>query len=137
MRAVLSLETPVRFNGNTRTINNAGTLSSTKTGSISTVRATTSAAVNNSGTILGPDTGFAIYAPTGRLDVVNSGTIIGNGTAIGVEAAIVNVTNRGTIDTGSHGIVGTTGTVENFGTISTRSSGVILNAGSITNAGTI
>ena len=90
----------------TGTINNAGTLSSTKpSNSIPTIFATTQATVNNSGTILAQSGGFGIEVPSGRLDLVNSGTIFGNGTAIGIDAAIANVTNTGTIDTGSDSII--------------------------------
>ena len=105
----------------TGTINNAGTLSSTKpSNSTPTIFATTQATVNNSGTILAQSGGSGIEVPSGRLDLVNSGTIFGNGTAIGIDAAIANVTNTGTIDTGSDSIIADTGNIQNFGTISAQ-----------------
>ena len=122
----------------TGTINNAGTISSTKPNtSISTIFATTQATVNNSGTILIPTSGFGIQANTGRLDLVNSGTISGVDNGIGVLAAIGNVTNTGTINTGSDAIIATTGNIENFGAISSGDSGISVNTGRVLNAGTV
>lgn len=122
----------------TGTINNAGTISSTKPNtSISTIVATTQATVNNSGTILIPASGFGIQANTGRLDLVNSGTISGVDNGIGVLAAIGNVTNTGTISTGSDAIIATTGNIENFGAISSGDSGISVNTGRVLNAGTL
>jgi uncharacterized protein with beta-barrel porin domain len=71
------------------------------------------------------------------LDVVNSGTIFGDSTAIGIEAATVNVTNTGTINTGSNSIIADTSSVQNFGTILSGSSGIVSKNGVVGNIGTI
>jgi hypothetical protein len=122
----------------TGTINNAGTISSTKPStSISTIFATSQATVNNSGTIFIPGSGFGIQVNSGRLDLVNSGTISGVDNGIGVLAAIANVTNRGTINTGSDAIIATAGNIENFGAIVSEDSGISVNTGRVLNAGTV
>ncbi len=124
----------------TGTIHNAGILSSTKTGnSTPTILATTRATVNNTGTIFAPNGGFGIevIGPSGQLDLVNSGTISGVDNGIGIDATIANVTNTGTINTGSNAIVAKTGNIENFGTISSGNSGISILAGSVSNFGTI
>ena len=81
--------------------------------------------------------GSGIEVPSGRLDLVNSGTIFGNGTAIGIDAAIANVTNTGTIDTGSDSIIADTGNIQNFGTISSANLAIAINNGVVSNFGTI
>lgn len=126
----------------TGTINNAGTISSTKpSNSVPTIFVTTQATVNNSGTIFAQSGGFAILSnlsDSGRLDVVNSGTIFGDGSGIGIEAPIVNLTNTGTIQTGSDSITARTGNIQNFGSIQSSSSGInLLDNGTISNSGSI
>ena len=126
----------------TGTINNAGTISSTKpSNSISTIFVTTQATVNNSGTIFAQSGGFAILSnlsDSGRLDVVNSGTIFGDGSGIGIEAPIVNLTNTGTIQTGSDSITARTGNIQNFGSIQSSASGInLLDNGTISNSGSL
>jgi uncharacterized protein with beta-barrel porin domain len=122
----------------TGTVNNAGTLSSTKPStSIPTIFARTQATVNNTGTIFAPGSGFGIEVNNGRLDLFNSGTISGIDNAIGIDAAIANVTNTGTIITGSDSIIAKTANINNSGLISSAVSAISIKEGMVDNRGTI